>query len=91
MIRGRKEKEVRIFISLSPICPSACLWLLAVASFLYLRAWLRSDNRPLATGLGKFQKLLLPFVPSGLEMVVVSSCCEFLGTLSVTYWLPTTL
>lgn len=44
MIRGRKEREVRILISPSPTRPPACLWLLAGTSFLYLRPWLGSDS-----------------------------------------------
>ena len=44
MIRGRKEREVRILISPSPTRPPACLWLLAETSFLYLRPWLGSDS-----------------------------------------------
>lgn len=44
MIRGRKEREVRILISPSPTLPPACLWLLAGAWLLYLRPWLGSDS-----------------------------------------------
>lgn len=43
--RKEREREVRIFISPFPILPPpACLWLLAVTSFLYLRPWFQSYN-----------------------------------------------
>lgn len=38
---------------------------------------------PIAPSFGKFQKLFLSLVPSGLEMVIVSSCFESLGTFSL--------
>lgn len=80
----RKEKERgQVFISPLPTPPPACLWLLAVPSFLYLRPQLQSDNpvpwlRVLASSRNCF------CVPSGLRMVVVSSWCESLDTLPLT-------
>lgn len=65
-----------------PHSPS-CLFVAFGSSFIPLPRAMVLVIQPclMVTGLGKFQKLL-PFVPSGLGMAMVSSCCESLETLS---------
>lgn len=86
--RKERERGQDIYFTF-PHMPS-CLSVAFGSSFIPLPKGMAQVRQscPLAIGLGKFQKLLLPFVPSGLEMVVVSFCCESLGTLSITYWFP---
>lgn len=71
----RKERERGQDINFTfPHTPS-CLSVAFGRNFIPLpKAMARiRQSCPMATGLGKYQKRLLPFVPSGLEMVMVSS------------------
>lgn len=79
----RKERDRGQDINFTfPHTPS-CLSVAFGRSFIPLpKAMARvRQSCPTAAGLGKFPKLLLPFVPSGLEMVMGSSHCEPLRML----------
>lgn len=80
--RKEREKGQDIYFTF-PHTPS-CLFVAFGSSLIPLPKATALVIQPclMAKGLGKFQKLL-PFVPSGIGMAVVSSCCESLGTLSL--------
>ena len=68
---GERGQDINLTVPYTPSCLSVAFG----RNFIPLpkaMAWVR-QSCPMATGLSKYQKRLLPFVPSGLEMAMASS------------------